>query len=124
MTYRLLVTGSRDWDDEDTIRRALMGIGALVHKFQQRDRVVVVHGGARGADRIAGRIAAELGMEVETHPADWERHGKRAGFVRNAEMVDSDIDSCVAFIKNGSRGATMCVELAEKKGIHVTRYVA
>lgn len=72
---------------------------------------------------MAGRIATELGMQVEHHPADWERYGKRAGFVRNAEMVDSGIVRCVAFIKEGSRGATMCADLAEKKGIPTVRYI-
>lgn len=122
MTVRVLVTGSRYWDDEETIRLALTNVRHTYGII--REDVVIVHGAARGADRIAARIAVELGMKAEAHPADWEGQGKRAGYVRNAEMVNSGVTKCLAFIKDGSRGATMCVELAEKKGIPVTRYEA
>ncbi len=44
-------------------------------------------GGARGADRLA-RVWAQLGgIEVETHPAQWERDGKAAGPIRNRAML-------------------------------------
>jgi hypothetical protein len=39
-------------------------------------------------------------------------------------MVDSGIDRCVAFIREGSRGATMCADLADKRGIPTVRYIA
>jgi hypothetical protein len=119
MTARVLITGSRTWSDWATIRTALSHI-----QREYGGDVIIVHGDARGADRMAGRIATELGMKEEHHPADWERYGKRAGFVRNAEMVDSGIDRCVAFIREGSRGATMCADLADKRGIPTVRYIA
>lgn len=116
---RILVTGSRDWDDEGTIRLALAQI-TMLHGHEH----VVVHGGARGADTIAGAVADAWtgGMTTETHPADWNQYGKRAGFVRNAEMVNAGADVCLAFIRNNSRGATMCAQLAEKAGIPVRYY--
>lgn len=122
MTYRVLITGSRTWDDEDTIREA---IGSIV-AAQGPENVVVVHGACpRGADHIADRIASRWGggMTVERHPADWA-YGRSAGFIRNADMVRRGADICLAFIKDGSRGATHCAGLAEKAGIPVTRWTA
>lgn len=71
--FRLLVCGGRTYDDVGAIRDHM---NAAVG---QHRRVVVIHGGARGADRLAGEIAAKAGIAVETHPADWTKHGKAAG---------------------------------------------
>lgn len=111
---RVLITGSRDWTDATAVWNALKAIQEYLD-----EPIIVVHGGARGADSIAGSIAKRLGMEVEVHLPDWDRDGKRAGFVRNFEMVKAGADFCLAFIKNNSKGATMCAELATKASIPV-----
>lgn len=112
---RILVTGSRDWDDWPTMAAALV---AQVDGGE----VVIVHGGARGADQMAGEWARKYGLEEEVFPAQWNTHGKRAGFVRNAEMVATAPDVCLAFIKNQSKGATMTADLAESAAIPTVRY--
>lgn len=122
--YRILVTGSRDWDDP---ARLAFHLGLAVGAGLQEGRpVVVVHGACpRGADDMADRMArAHEGIGVEPHPADWGQHGRAAGFRRNAEMVQLGADVCLAFIRNGSRGASHCADLAEKAGIPVRRVLA
>ena len=105
---RLLITGSRDWSDRRAIRWALL----------LRGPGTVVHGAARGADRIAGQIGAELGWPVEAHPADWRR-GRGAGHLRNQAMVDLGADLCLAFPLPGSRGTWDCVRRANAADIPV-----
>lgn len=118
-TKRILVTGSRTWDDDWTVEHALVDawIGF------DPDPVVVVHGAcSRGADAIADRWAQSHHerndtVDVERHPADWKGYGKAAGFIRNAEMVAAGADLCLAFIRNRSRGATDCLTQARNAGI-------
>lgn len=116
---RILITGSREWQDEALIRDALdMAWGTLGGDPE----TVIVSGNAWGADEMCERWAESHGLTVERHPADWATHKKAAGFVRNAEMVALGADLCVAFIYDGSKGATMTANLAEKAGILTWRY--
>jgi YspA, cpYpsA-related SLOG family len=118
--FRVLVTGSRDWTDERPILRALLDAipadGALP---------TLVHGDCRtGADRVAHRIASSMGWPVERHPADWANYNRAAGPRRNAEMVKAGADLCLAFIRDGSRGASHCADLAERAGVPTRRWTA
>lgn len=115
---RVLITGSRDWTDTKMMARVLRELLMEIGPYR------LVHGDARGADTQGAQIADFMGLPSEPHPANWRSLGKRAGFVRNAEMVDLGADICVAFIKDGSKGATMCADLAEKAGIPTRRYTA
>jgi hypothetical protein len=116
MSRRILVTGSRTWTDHTAIRQALTWYRSLYGPS-----TTVVHGGCpQGADAIADRLADELGLQVERHPADWHTYGKRAGYVRNTRMVNLGADVCLAFIRNGSPGASMCASYAALAGIPVT----
>jgi len=132
---RVLVTGSRDWDDRDAIYRALHV--EVMEKFGRKgydddghfvdwlcpDNLTLVHGDCpTGADRIADDWALSHWIHVERHPAEWKKFGKPAGFIRNKEMVERGADLCLAFIKNNSRGAGMTADLAEKAGIKTLRY--
>jgi hypothetical protein len=117
--YRILVTGSREWGDWRTIT------GALIEAADGKPRpVTVVQGCARGADFLAAHAARKLDWEVEDHPARWDQFGKAAGIRRNAEMVALGADVCLAFIRDGSKGATHCADLAEKAGIPLRRFTA
>lgn len=110
----MLVTGSRDWDDIETIARALVEVDV-----ECRGNVTLISGACpTGADHLAEVYAHMYGWRIERYPADWEKYGKRAGFIRNSDMVENQApDLCIAFIKDNSKGATMTLELARKKGI-------
>ncbi|NLT55607.1 MAG: DUF2493 domain-containing protein [Actinomycetales bacterium] len=114
--FRVLVTGSRTWIDTTAITTALDELHAV-----HGPRLVVVHGACpTGADAIAHTWAHTHGVPVETHPADWST-GRSAGPARNAAMVATNPDTCLAFIRDHSTGATGCADLAEHAGIPTTR---
>lgn len=134
---RILVTGSRDWTDEQAIADAMFAEAFPLNDGQTT--FVLIEGACPiGADSIAHRIATAWGnpWQTERHPADWKRHGGckcrpdvrkhcgYAGFRRNAEMVALGADVCLAFIKDGSKGATHCANLAEQAGIRTVRVTA
>ena len=77
----------------------------------------VVHGGARGADTLAGLIAKRLGHSVKVYQADWATYHKAAGGVRNQQMLDSGVDWVIAFA--GGRGTADMVRRAQKRGVPV-----
>lgn len=113
---RVLITGSRNWTDKRAILQAL-------REHANVRGVVVVHGACpTGADFLADQLAREHRVQVERHPADWRGIGRSAGFIRNAQMVALGADVCLAFIRNGSRGATHTADLAERAGIPTHRY--
>lgn len=111
---RILVCGSRTWEDAEAIKRRL----ALV-PYVLPDVPTVVHGGAWGADTMAAKAARALGMFVEEHPADWDTHGKRAGFLRNVEMLESGVDVVIAFQRGKSAGTQHTINEARKRGLRV-----
>ncbi len=117
---RVLVTGSRTWNDENEIAYALLNV------YHEHGPFTLVSGAcSKGADRIAEQIVEDWGisgMEIGRHPADWERDGRSAGFIRNRHMVDLGADYCLAFIRRGSKGASMTATLAEKAGIPTKRF--
>lgn len=79
---RLQITGSRDFKDEKIIQE-------LLSPFPPENVEIVIHGDARGTDRIAGRIATELfGVDkVKALPANWDLYGIGAGSIRNGQMI-------------------------------------
>lgn len=116
--FRVLVTGSRTWDDYGRIYRRLAELGNADHSGQ---RIVVIHGHAKtGADAHADRAAKELGYEVRRYPADWKLSPGLAGKERNSLMLRTENpDVVLAFWKDDSPGTGDCVEKALDQGHYV-----
>jgi hypothetical protein len=81
--------------------------------------MTIVQGGNGRVDIAARRLAAEFGWGSETHRAKWDELGKKAGPIRNQEMVDAGADLCLAFWDGNSSGTLDCIKKAVKAGIPV-----
>ena len=109
----LCICGSRSFADYGLLCRS---IDAALVEWDPSDISQVVHGGALGADRLGGRWARERGLRVAELVPDWRRHGKTAGYFRNAGMVLL-ADYLIAFWDGQSKGTAHSIQLAREKGI-------
>lgn len=109
---RVLVCGGRNFNDPVTLGSWLGGI--------QRDHGIaaIIEGGADGADNMARKFAEWRGIPVVTFKADWQKHGRAAGPIRNQEMLTfSKPDLVVAF--EGGKGTADMVRRAKAAGVRV-----
>jgi hypothetical protein len=114
--HKILVTGDREWSDITRVVEELKGY---------RPGTILVHGACRGADIICAAVAEALRFEVRPYPADWVKHKKAAGPIRNQQMLDVEnkpeepIDLCLAFHNNiqDSRGTADMLDRVVKAGV-------
>ena len=85
---RILICGDRDYKDWMQVRDYLDTISRTA---------IIIHGGAKGADSIAGNLATYLNMKVIKYPADWDKYGKAAGVLRNQQMLDEGYPDLVVY---------------------------
>lgn len=109
---RVLVCGGRDYADW----RALGDVLSAIHR--ERPIAAIIHGGRRGADMLAHRWAWAHAVERLVFHAEWERHGRSAGPIRNRRMLEEGRpDLVVAF--SGGRGTADMVRRARAAGVPV-----
>lgn len=100
---RLLVCGGRNFADAekmDAKLRSILRDGAMTPH-------TIIHGGASGADTLAGEWAALNGCLCEVYPADWSNHGRAAGPIRNRQMIVEGRPHAVLAMEGGKGTANM-----------------
>lgn len=112
----LMVTGSRHYNVEDHGNRVENVLDGFCERVGVPD--LLIHGGAKGADYLAQVWALKKGIQIKTYPAAWETHGKKAGPMRNTDMV-LFATHCIAFPLGDSRGTWDAVRKAKKAGLEV-----
>ena len=108
------IVGSRNFSDYELLK---VNIDHFVNRYET-DEFVIVSGGAKGADSLAEKYASERHFNIIIHRADWNKHGRAAGMIRNGLIV-SDSDVLVAFWNGSSKGTKNTIDRAKKKGIPV-----
>src|SRR6478736_3076638 len=109
---RILVCGGRDYDDQ------AMLFGVLDMMAEQMPIHRIIQGGADGADRLARLWCHSRKCAYENYPADWRKHGRGAGPIRNQEMLDDGQPTKVVAFPGG-RGTADMVRRARAAGVEV-----
>lgn len=102
---RVAIIGSRSFNDYEYFQEVM-------------DEYIIgeiVSGGAKGADAFAEKYAYEEGFPTTIFHANWRKHGKAAGFIRNAEIWDY-AECGVAFWDGKSTGTAHSFKLARSRG--------
>lgn len=111
--FRVIIAGSRSFANYEMLK---VNMNRLLQNIS--DEISIVCGTARGADRLGEKYAKENGFHVAYFPADWERYGKAAGYIRNREMAQN-ADALVAFWDGESRGTKSMIDLAKEYDLAV-----
>lgn len=111
--FKVIIAGTRTFDDYDLLCRY-----ADIKLSNIYEPIEIVSGGARGADALGERYAKDRGYELRRFPADWNKYGKRAGYLRNVQMANY-ADALLAFWDGKSRGTKNMIEEATTRGLLV-----
>lgn len=116
----ILISGDRDWTDEEAIRDGLEQLTPDRNHYQD----IIIEGGARGADRLSKKVGEELGFYVKEMSADWDKYGRSAGPIRNRGMLSKMPRYVLAFHDDieHSKGTKDCINEALRRGFLVFLY--
>ena len=109
-TKRVVIAGCRDYENYEQAKEF---IDICLSNVRKENEIIIVSGGARGADAIGERYAKENGFAVEKYPADWEKYGKSAGPIRNKQMAEIS-DYVICFWNEKSKGTKSMIDYAKK----------
>jgi len=112
---KIIIAGSREFNDYKLFKRI------CDREIKQSD--TIVSGCARGADTLAIHYAKERKLNLLKFYADWDKYGKRAGYLRNIKMAENS-DCLIAFWDGKSKGTEHMINIAHdlKLKVMVVKY--
>lgn len=125
---RIVVAGGRDFNVYDCVKITLDNYISQIRitklykdlPFEEFiNKVEIVSGGAKGADSLGEKYASEQGLTCTVFNADWDKHGKAAGYIRNEEMAKYGTHA-VVFWDGESKGSKHMIDLAKKHKLKTT----
>jgi hypothetical protein len=102
---KIAIIGSRTFNDYELLKKTLEPYKSKI--------TTVVSGAAKGADSLGEKWALKNNIQTFIFPADWEKFGKRAGYIRNEDII-INCDCCIAFWDGLSKGTSHSISLCEK----------
>ena len=104
---KLGIVGSRDFWDYNLAER-------IIDNFRNKfDVEKIVSGGAKGADSMGSQYAAKHRIDIIIHHPNWDKYGRKAGFLRNKLIVD-DSDIVIAFWDGVSHGTKHTINICKE----------
>lgn len=123
---RIIVAGGRDFSDYAKLESE---VTEIISSYRIGDDITIISGHCRGADMLGEQLANKYSIPIKIFPANWDKHGKSAGYIRNRQMAEyaSDGDSIgilVAFWDGKSKGTKSMIDLGLQylKEVHVIKY--
>ena len=116
--FRIIIAGGRDFNDYNLLKEK---VDNLISEKRKTHQIYIVSGKARGADSLGEKYANENGLNIMEFPADWDKHGRSAGYKRNVEMAEN-ADALIAFWDGESRGTKHMIDIAKEKNL-LTRII-
>lgn len=114
MLFKVIVAGGRKFNDYHLLKERLDYY--LQYKVRQGYEIVIISGGATGADSLGERYARERDYCVERYPAEWDKYGLSAGYRRNTEMAKV-ADALIAFWNGSSKGTKNMIDIAKQRNL-------
>ena len=112
MIKKVVIAGCRNYNN---YAEAKEYIDFCLTDIREKNTIVIISGGAVGADALGERYAKENGFKIEKHPADWKTYGRGAGPIRNKQMAEAS-DFVICFWDEESKGTKSMIDYARKCG--------
>lgn len=122
---RIIIAGSREFND---LSKLINSMKDIIHQLSLENgslgNIRIISGDAIGADKKGEEFAKLFGLDLSVFPADWEKNGRSAGYIRNVEMAkfaieDNSYGVLVAFWNGKSKGTKHMIDTAHKYGLKV-----
>jgi hypothetical protein len=108
--FKVIVAGGRLFNNYSLLKEKLDNL------LSNKINIEIVSGMAKGADKLGERYAKEKNLGLKYFPAQWDKIGNTAGYVRNIEMAEY-ADACVCFWDGKSFGTRHMIETAKKHNL-------
>ncbi len=112
MVKRVVIAGCRDYEN---YKEAEKYIDFCISNIRKENEIIIVSGGAKGADALGERYAEESGFKIERYLPNWDKYGRSAGPKRNKQMAEIG-DYVICFWDGKSKGTKSMIEMARKSG--------
>jgi hypothetical protein len=110
---KIIIAGSRIFNDYVEL------CNTCDFLISNQSNIEIVSGTAKGADELGEKYARERNYRIRQFPANWNKYGKSAGYIRNAEMAAYS-DMLIVFWNRKSKGTKNMIDLAERNGLKIS----
>lgn len=119
MQVHVIIAGSRSFNSYEILSAEM---DKVLLSLKENNEITIITGAARGADALGSLYAMNNGYTLKEFPANWNKYGRSAGYVRNREMVDYVLSQdgkrmLVAFWDGRSAGTHNTITLARNNNI-------